>query len=570
MTRLWRTLREVLRGSCTDCGAPRTQLTNKAILGLCFAIGLYVSVLAVFLVDALRPAYWEPVEASIASVETLPLKGGKTAFQVVIAYRYEIGGEQRELSVTRGGEKRGLDEAEAKRVVAAHPVGDRLQAFADPRRPSELHVGWWGFDLKLLAVLAFLAASVIAIFDDLGERLDHVTWHACDRHGEPRRHPPSVDHRAGIKLEGFFGPRVGFFGLVVPYVLFVLVLVAQAKAEPVAGLVVFAAATALMLVSVSRFLREAWLFHRWRTTSLVQKGDVAFVAGATYRQRFEDSTGAEPWRGASLQLEHRVETLDEYEESYWTGERTHVVPVTIDAEGLSFTLPDGAPPPEWGFTERRRWTLSVDQGALYFDLDFAPASPPPERECREAGADVSLRSVVEAAGRCPRALPTANWLGAPPEWVDGLLREVYAQQELLLEHGQVVWASLVQANSQLFSPGEMDHPAMAVYSLDERFTTARELRLIAARLFDTKDDPVDRLSHVIADEYLEVWGQPLADWLSPHGSVRATALMIIRKHLPQGVLESRVFPLLIAPGRTPVVMMLPSEFWPPALLEAWR
>ena len=135
----------------------------------------------------------------------------------------------------------------------------------------------------------------------------------------------------------------------------------------------------------------------------------------------------------------------------------------------------------------------------------------------------------------------------------------------------MVWGALVQANTQLFSPGDSDCPAMVLYSLDPYFDEhPGELRAMAVRLFETKDEPKDRLSHVIADEYEDVYQRPLAPWIAGEREVWASSIMVIRPHLPEGVLRGRVFPLLAAPSKTRVPLIVPSHFWSPELLATWR
>ncbi|MFD8144702.1 hypothetical protein [Streptomyces sp. NPDC059708] len=44
--------------------------------------------------------------------------------------------------------------------------------------------------------------------------------------------------------------------------------------------------------------------------------------------------------------------------------------------------------------------------------------------------------------------------------------------------------------------------------------------------------------------------------------VYCTDIIVARRHLPGRVLNEPVFPLLIAPRRTLMTMMLPSRYWP--------
>ncbi len=58
-----------------------------------------------------------------------------------------------------------------------------------------------------------------------------------------------------------------------------------------------------------------------------------------------------------------------------------------------------------------------------------------------------------------------------PKWMnaDDPLSEQYRQQLKLLNHGNIVWAAVVQANNLLFQDGPMDHPVHIVYSSTQDF-----------------------------------------------------------------------------------------------------
>jgi hypothetical protein len=49
-----------------------------------------------------------------------------------------------------------------------------------------------------------------------------------------------------------------------------------------------------------------------------------------------------------------------------------------------------------------------------------------------------------------------------------------------------------------------------------------------------------------------------------------TVALVVRKHLPEGVLRSRPFPLLVLPEQTTATMILPSRYWSKRLLAQWQ
>lgn len=174
--------------------------------------------------------------------------------------------------------------------------------------------------------------------------------------------------------------------------------------------------------------------------------------------------------------------------------------------------------------------------------------------------DISLASVLA---------PKPDWMGPS----DGL-NEVVAQQRLLLTEGAIIWGALVQANGQLFQPGDLDLPAMLVYSTDHHFDAHPDaLRQVGQALFALKDttpaDPaLGRLAALMTGETERALGLDLPAALSSR-PVRAGVFMVYRRHVPTGMLRCGLFPVLTHPS-TPVAMMLPFEFWPIELIVLWK
>lgn len=166
----------------------------------------------------------------------------------------------------------------------------------------------------------------------------------------------------------------------------------------------------------------------------------------------------------------------------------------------------------------------------------------------------------------------------PPAWVtprgEPELSSIYALQETLFASGQVVWAAIVQANSLLYEPGSDDCPAMAIYSLDPWYDARpAALHALAGGLFDVKgtrpSDAADRaFADSITDEMRRDMRLPVPKHRCDGRDVYATAVMVHRKHLPDGVLAGRVFPLLHCAGRA-ATLIVPSRYWSDRLLFAW-
>lgn len=163
-----------------------------------------------------------------------------------------------------------------------------------------------------------------------------------------------------------------------------------------------------------------------------------------------------------------------------------------------------------------------------------------------------------------------------PDWMehDEPLLETILEQRRLMKEGHIVWAALVQANSLLFKEGEHDHPAMLVYSDDTHFDSRpQELRAIADQIYQLKrTEPEDHEERLVAarvtNEMDRSMGWQLPDLLTDK-NVRSAAFMVFRKHIPNGILQAAVFPVLVHPA-TAAVMIVPVAFWPVSLTTMWR
>jgi len=168
---------------------------------------------------------------------------------------------------------------------------------------------------------------------------------------------------------------------------------------------------------------------------------------------------------------------------------------------------------------------------------------------------------------------------APPGWLrrqrQHPLWESHRQEQQLFREGEITWGCLVQAHQRLWNNGKTDYPALVIYrpgpAFDDR---ADELNLLGIRLHEVKrarpDDPEERrFTEMLDDVYSCEMGLPVPPSISGDTPCASTLIMVHRKHLPDGVLVKQTVPLLILPAVTPAAIILPSRYWPPALLYAW-
>jgi hypothetical protein len=187
-----------------------------------------------------------------------------------------------------------------------------------------------------------------------------------------------------------------------------------------------------------------------------------------------------------------------------------------------------------------------------------------------------LRASYEQRQQHMSAISLASLVGPKPSWLkptDGLT-EFFEWQTLLLTEGHVAWGALVQANQLLFKPGEDNCPALLVHSLDSYFDARpQELQLIGSTFFSLKnidfDDPeLKEVARLVTDEMDRSMGFELPKVFSDK-MVQSATFMGFRKHIPNGVLSSGLFPILTHPS-TRAVMMVPFEAWPIELIVLWK
>lgn len=149
---------------------------------------------------------------------------------------------------------------------------------------------------------------------------------------------------------------------------------------------------------------------------------------------------------------------------------------------------------------------------------------------------------------------------------------------LLLEHGRVVWSSIVQASGDLFEPGSGDGTAYAVYGMTSYFTAHPEaLRYVAGRLFALKeiefsqDEDRAALAASLSGEHGIPKPVPVPLSVSAgHTGAFLSTLIIHRGRLPTRRLTLPGLPVVVCPERTPGMMLLPTRYWSPNLVRLWH
>lgn len=166
-----------------------------------------------------------------------------------------------------------------------------------------------------------------------------------------------------------------------------------------------------------------------------------------------------------------------------------------------------------------------------------------------------------------------------PSWVCGdmPLLSLYEKKQLLLQEGEVHYAHIVQANSNLFKffPHK-DFPAMIAYSLDPLVDELPAiLKELANTLYQYKDQPLDRVpqqfreaARILTDEHDCSICSFIVTSKGRQAKVYLAPVVIHRKLLPSGVLLGGFLPVL-AHKDCHAVMVLPKKYWSREYKRFW-
>ncbi len=166
-----------------------------------------------------------------------------------------------------------------------------------------------------------------------------------------------------------------------------------------------------------------------------------------------------------------------------------------------------------------------------------------------------------------------------PWWMfaDEELSKIYTEKKMLFEKGQVYYSCILQANIKLFRKfPPFDYPAQIVYSTSLK---ADENPLLLRETID------EIYSYKYSDEV------PPAQWAEIVDNIRnekdrtaftiecgegdseikakMQTIMVFRKHLPTGILQGRVLPVIACPDVCDSAIVLPSEYWSEDFKLAW-
>lgn len=171
-----------------------------------------------------------------------------------------------------------------------------------------------------------------------------------------------------------------------------------------------------------------------------------------------------------------------------------------------------------------------------------------------------------------------------PTWMDenNLLYQQLTNLANLYKSGKVVWGAIIQANKEMYSNDGLyegqksqkieGYPAEIIYDPTGR-THITELIGLAHKLYELKHTkPTDSTLAKLADritsetEYSQGMDYPKA---FTSLALKISTVFVWRLHLPNGLISTNFFPILIDEHHQGVVTVLPSRFWREDFVKLW-
>ena len=149
------------------------------------------------------------------------------------------------------------------------------------------------------------------------------------------------------------------------------------------------------------------------------------------------------------------------------------------------------------------------------------------------------------------------------------MSEIYSKKSELLQQGEIVYASIVQANIILFNRfPPYNCPAQILYSAEPYFSensevllnTAQKIYKYKGKELDTVPDKWKEVTMVITDEYDRTDFTFTLNLDNQSLKYNMITTMVYRKLLPKGKLCGNILPVLTIPN-CKQVLILPKQYW---------
>lgn len=156
------------------------------------------------------------------------------------------------------------------------------------------------------------------------------------------------------------------------------------------------------------------------------------------------------------------------------------------------------------------------------------------------------------------------------------LKPIYDDRESLLSNGIVVWGYVVQANTLLYEPGDLNSAGQIIFSLDPIFEGRVDVlggiaqNILALMEADPPPKELVSFYNALHVENIAVFNRSVPKKMCYGKNVYLTTFMLHRKHLPVNYIKHNWFPLLVNPKYTRACLVMPSRYWSTTLINYWK
>jgi hypothetical protein len=155
------------------------------------------------------------------------------------------------------------------------------------------------------------------------------------------------------------------------------------------------------------------------------------------------------------------------------------------------------------------------------------------------------------------------------------MQTFFKNHDRLIQQGNLVWGNVVQANNNLFAPGQISYPADVVYAANQVPDFEPEiLREIANKIYTLKGtQPTNavllQVANHLTNEYDRAFGLFVPSSFALNIPCEISTIFVARQHLPNGYLSRLLVPLILNPAQPKIATILPARYWPSAMVDWW-
>lgn len=193
-----------------------------------------------------------------------------------------------------------------------------------------------------------------------------------------------------------------------------------------------------------------------------------------------------------------------------------------------------------------------------------------------------LKHIENRIGKHPRKFnlwDRLTWLKLDKpswDWKNDEIRNTVLNWNYVFKHGKLGWGYIIQVNNLMFEASPLNCPGDILIWNDQKPVDRELLEDIATQLYELKgyseflDDPEEKeYAARMEDELTRSYGLKVPESINKGLDIKVSTIFFQRKHIPNRVITSSLFPILYLDTHPMVVVMVPYKFWPKEFIEEW-